>query len=40
MVFTPAFDAHIRALNDTENIAKLALAEAQRMRFYYAFCDV
>ena len=40
MLFTPAFDAHIRALNDTENITKLALAEAQRMRFYYALCDL
>jgi len=39
MVFTPAFDARLRALNDIENIAQLALAEARRMRFYCAFCD-
>jgi hypothetical protein len=38
-VFTPAFDARLRALNDIEKIAGLALAEARRMRFYCAFCD-
>ena len=39
MVFTSAFDASFRALNDIEFIAQLALAEARRMRFYCAFCD-
>lgn len=39
IVFTPAFDARLRALNDIENVAQLALAEARRMRFYCAFCD-
>ena len=39
MVFTPAFDARLRALNDIEKVAQLALAEARRMRFFCAFCD-
>ncbi len=39
VVFTPAFDARLRALNDIEKVAGLALAEARRMRFYCAFCD-
>lgn len=37
--FTPAFDARLRALNDIEHVAGLALAEARRMRFYCAFCE-
>ena len=36
--FRPTFDARLRALNDIERIAGLALAEARRMRFYCAFC--
>ena len=39
VVFTPAFDARLRALNDIETVARLALAEARRMRFFCAFCD-
>ena len=39
MVFSPAFDARLRALNDIDKVAQLALAEARRMRFYCAFCD-
>lgn len=39
MIFTPAFDIRLRALNDIETVARLALAEARRMRFYCAFCD-
>ncbi|MDP6474213.1 MAG: GIY-YIG nuclease family protein [Alphaproteobacteria bacterium] len=39
VVFTPAFDARLRALNDIERVAGLALAEARRMRFFCAFCD-
>lgn len=37
--FQPTFDARLRALNDIEPVAALALAEARRMRFYCAFCD-
>ena len=37
--FEPAFDARLRALNDIDHIAALALAEARRMRFYCAFCE-
>ncbi len=37
--FAPAFDARLRALNDIETVAGLAVAEAKRMRFYCAFCD-
>ncbi len=37
--FQPAFDARLRALNDIDHIAALALAEARRMRFYCAFCE-
>ena len=37
--FASAFDARLRALNDIETVAGLALAEAKRMRFYCAFCD-
>ena len=39
VVFQPAFDARLRALNDIETVAGLALAEARRMRFFCAFCD-
>ncbi|MDA0230831.1 MAG: hypothetical protein O3B21_11675 [Proteobacteria bacterium] len=39
VVFAPAFDARLRALNDIDKVAQLALAEARRMRFYCAFCD-
>lgn len=37
--FQPQFDARLRALNDIDRIAALALAEARRMRFYCAFCE-
>jgi len=37
--FQPQFDARLRALNDIDQIAALALAEARRMRFYCAFCE-
>ena len=39
VVFQPAFDARLRALNDIETVAGLALAEARRMRFFCAFSD-
>jgi len=39
VVFSPAFDARLRALNDIETVVGLALADARCMRFFCALYD-
>lgn len=39
VVYDAAFDSRLRAFNELEELGPTLLAEANRMRFYYAQCD-